>query len=39
MPFSGKSFIGKYVADHFNYKFIDIDKVIENKYNINYQMY
>ena len=34
MPFSGKSFIGKHIANDFNFKINDIDKVIEDKYNM-----
>ncbi len=33
MPSSGKSTIGKLVAQHYNYTFIDTDQYIENKEN------
>ena len=34
MPFSGKSFMAKYISDNLGYDYMDIDKVIEDKYNM-----
>lgn len=35
MPLSGKSTIGKLLANELNYRYIDLDNYIENEYNVS----
>jgi shikimate kinase len=37
MPGSGKSFIGKKLADHFRFSFIEIDKIMEQQFSLPLQ--
>src|SRR5437868_569353 len=37
MPGSGKSFVGKKLADRLGYKFVELDKILEQEYRLPLQ--